>query len=112
EHAGKFYLFVSFDQCCKGIASTYNMRVGRADAVTGPYLDRDGKPMLEGGGSLLLGSTGRFIGPGGQEAIVTSKGEMLAYHYYDGDDLGVSKLQLSPLHWTSDGWPELDALPN
>ena len=80
--------------------------------MTGPYLDRDGKPMLEGGGTLLLGKTGRFIGPGGQEAIVTSKGEMLAYHYYDGDDLGVSKLQLSPLRWTSDGWPELDALPH
>lgn len=111
EHAGKFYLFVSFDQCCKGVDSTYNMRVGRADEVTGPYLDRDGKPMLQGGGTLLLGKTGRFIGPGGQEAIVTSKGEMLAYHYYDGDDLGVSKLQLSPLRWTADGWPELDALP-
>ena len=111
EHEGKFYLFVSFDQCCKGVASTYNIRVGRADAVTGPYLDKDGKSMLQGGGTLLLGTTGRFIGPGGQEAISTSKGDMLAYHYYDGDDLGVSKLQLSPIRWTADGWPELDALP-
>ncbi|MBN9315411.1 MAG: arabinan endo-1,5-alpha-L-arabinosidase [Devosia sp.] len=111
EHEGRFYLFVSFDQCCKGVDSTYNMRVGRADAVTGPYLDRDGTPMLAGGGTLLQGSTGRFIGPGGQEAIHTTGGDMLAYHYYDGDDLGVSKLQLSPLGWTPDGWPELDPLP-
>lgn len=109
EHDGKFYLFVSFDQCCKGVASTYNMRVGRADVVTGPYLDRDGKPMTNGGGTLLLGTTGRYVGPGGQEAIVTKDGEMLAYHYYDGADRGVSKLQLSPLHWTNDGWPELDS---
>ena len=79
---------MSFDQCCKGVASTYNMRVGRADAVTGPYLDREGKPLLQGGGTLLQGKSGRFIGPGGQEAIVTSKGEMLTYHYYDGDDFG------------------------
>lgn len=112
EHEDKFYLFVSFDQCCKGVASTYNIRIGRADAVTGPYLDKDGKPMPRGGGSLLLGKTGRFIGPGGQEAIHTSKGDMLAYHYYDGDDRGTSKLQLSPLGWTPDGWPELDPLPN
>ena len=111
EHDGRFYLFVSFDQCCKQLDSTYNMRIGRADSVTGPYLDKDGKPMLEGGGTLLLGKTGRFIGPGGQEAIHTSKGDMLAYHYYDGDDLGVSKLQFSPLRWTADGWPELDPLP-
>ncbi len=111
EHDGKFYLFVSFDQCCKGVASTYNIRVGRADAVTGPYLDRDGTPMLQGGGTLLLGTVERFIGPGGQEAIHTSKGDMLAYHYYDGDDRGVSKLQFSPLKWTTDGWPDLDPLP-
>lgn len=111
EHDGRFYLFVSFDQCCNGVDSTYNMRVGRADAVTGPYLDRDGKPMMQGGGTLLLGATGRFIGPGGQEAFSTPEGPMLAYHYYDGAALGVSKLQISPLTWTPDGWPELPPLP-
>jgi arabinan endo-1,5-alpha-L-arabinosidase len=111
EHDGRFYLFVSFDQCCEGLQSTYSIRVGRADEVTGPYLDEAGVPMLEGGGTLLLGSTGRFIGPGGQEAFVTTKGEMLAYHYYDGADLGVSKLQIAPLRWTPDGWPRLYALP-
>ena len=36
---------------------------------------------------------------------------MLAFHYYDGDDAGAAKLQFSPLHWTSDGWPELGPLP-
>lgn len=79
EHDGRFYLFVSFDQCCKGVDSTYSIHVGRADAVTGPYLDKDGKPMLEGGGSLFLGKTGRFIGPGGQEAIHTSRGLSLIH---------------------------------
>lgn len=112
EHDGRFYLFVSFDQCCNGLLSTYSIRVGRADAVTGPYVDADGIPMLEGGGTLLLGSTGRFIGPGGQEAFVSSQGEMLAFHYYDGADLGVAKFQIAPLRWTPDGWPRLDALPD
>ena len=50
EHDGRFYLFVSFDQCCKGVASTYNIRVGRADRIEGPYRDKDGKAMLDGGG--------------------------------------------------------------
>ncbi len=111
EHEGRFYLFVSFDQCCKGVASTYNIRVGRADRIEGPYRDKDGKAMLEGGGSLLLATTGRFIGPGGQEALKTAKGDMLAYHYYDGDAAGASKLQLSPILWSADGWPELGPLP-
>ena len=43
EHDGKFYLFVSFDACCRGMASTYRIMVGRADAITGPYLDAEGK---------------------------------------------------------------------
>ncbi len=112
EHDGKFTLFVSFDQCCKGVASTYNIRVGRADHIEGPYRDKDGKAMLDGGGSLVLATTGRFIGPGGQEAVKTSKGDRLAYHYYDGDAAGASKLQFSPIFWTADGWPELGPLPN
>jgi len=112
EHDGKFYSFVSFDQCCKGVASTYNIRVGRADRIEGPYRDKDGKAMLDGGGSLVLATTGRFIGPGGQEAVKTSKGDRLAYHYYDGDAAGASKLQFSPIIWSADGWPELGPLPN
>jgi arabinan endo-1,5-alpha-L-arabinosidase len=111
ERDGKFYLFVSFDQCCKGVASTYNIRVGRADRIEGPYRDKDGKAMLEGGGSLVLATTGRFIGPGGQEAVRTSKGDWLAYHYYDGDAAGAAKLQFSPIIWTADGWPELGPVP-
>jgi arabinan endo-1,5-alpha-L-arabinosidase len=111
ERDGRFTLFVSFDRCCKGVASTYNIRLGRADRIEGPYRDRDGKAMLEGGGSLMLATTGRFIGPGGQEAVKTSRGDMLAFHYYDGDDAGAAKLQFSPLLWTSDGWPELGPLP-
>ena len=96
EHDGKFTLFVSFDQCCKGVASTYNIRVGRADRIEGPYQDKDGRAMLEGGGSLMLATAGRFIGPGGQEAVKTSKGDWLAYHYYDGDGAGASKLSFRP----------------
>jgi arabinan endo-1,5-alpha-L-arabinosidase len=111
EHDGKFFLFVSFDQCCKGVASTYNIRVGRADRIEGRYRNKDGKPMLDGGGTLVLATTGRFIGPGGQEAVKAAKGDMLAYHYYDGDAFGASKLQFSPISWTADGWPELGPLP-
>ena len=104
EHESKFLLFVSFDQCCKGVASTYNIRVGRADRIEGPYRDKDGKTMLEGGGSLMLATTGHFIGPGGQEAVKTSRGDRLTYHYYDGDGAGASKLQFSPIIWSAEGW--------
>lgn len=111
EHEGKYYLFVSFDRCCNGIASTYNIRVGRADGVTGPYLDRDGVPMLTSGGTLLLGAGGDYRGPGGQEAFSTPGGDILVYHYYSLKAGGAPKLQITPIRWTEDGWPQVDPLP-
>jgi len=112
EHDGHYYLFVSYDRCCAGVTSTYRIMVGRADAVTGPYVDNQGRPMMKGYATQLERSTGRFIGPGGQEPFKGPQGEnMLVYHYYDGQDLGRSKLEIAPIRWTTDGWPALDPLP-
>jgi arabinan endo-1,5-alpha-L-arabinosidase len=111
EHDGKFYLFVSYDQCCQGVASTYRIMVGRADTITGPYVGKTGTPMLKSGATQLQAKTGRYIGPGGQEPVKTPAGDMLIYHYYDGDDGGMSKLQITPISWTDDGWPELAPPP-
>lgn len=46
---GFYYLFVNRDKCCSGTDSTYNIRVGRSDSPTWPYLDRDGRPLSDGG---------------------------------------------------------------
>jgi len=110
-HEGRYYLFVSFDQCCRGVDSTYRIMVGRADAVTGPYLDRSGTPLMEGGGTPLQARLGRFIGPGGQEPVFGADRDLFAYHYYDGDDRGASKLQIAPISWDSEGWPVLAPPP-
>ena len=111
-HDGHYYLFVSYDRCCAGVASTYRIMVGRADAITGPYLDRQGRPMLKGYATQMQRSDGRFVGPGGQEPFAGPHGEeMLVYHYYDGQDLGKSKLEIAPIRWSADGWPSLDPLP-
>lgn len=109
EHEARFYLFVSFDRCCNGLASTYRIMVGRADAITGPYLDADGKPMLEGGGTEIAKSTGRYRGPGGQEVFLRNGEPWLVFHYYDRDQGGMPKLYLAPLVW-EDGWPDIEAL--
>jgi arabinan endo-1,5-alpha-L-arabinosidase len=111
EWDGRFYLFVSFDFCCRNIQSTYRIMVGRADAVEGPYLDRDGRPMLEGGGTELIASTDRRRGPGGGEVFRIGDESWLAWHYYDFDRGGAPQLQISRLHWSDDGWPFLDPEP-
>lgn len=97
---GYYYLFVSKDFCCKGIESTYNMAVGRSTDIEGPYLDRDGVPMLDDGGTPLLASEGPRVGPGGQSV----SGNLLAFHYYDEALDGAFRLGLIPLTW-DDGWP-------
>jgi arabinan endo-1,5-alpha-L-arabinosidase len=111
EHEGYFYLFVCFDLCCKGIESTYHVMFGRAKSIEGPYLDKCDIPMLEGGGTELLKSTGRYIGPGGEEVFVVGGQKWLSFHYYDGDQGGVPKMQIAPLGWSADGWPEVGPFP-
>ena len=51
---GYYYLFASWDRCCKGVKSNYKIVVGRSKSVTGPYLDRTGVDMARGRGSLVL----------------------------------------------------------
>jgi arabinan endo-1,5-alpha-L-arabinosidase len=111
HHGDYYYLFVSYDRCCVGSASTYRMMLGRADDVTGPYLDRNGIPMMTGGATELQKGSGRFVGPGGQEVFMTRAGEMIAYHYYDRKAGGAPKLQIAPLRFDEAGWPILDPLP-
>jgi arabinan endo-1,5-alpha-L-arabinosidase len=102
---GYYYLFVSFDFCCRGKDSTYNIRVGRAPRITGPYKDRNGVSMLEGGGTLLVEGDDRWRGPG-HCTILQHKGQdWLIYHAYDASKRGASTLRISHLKWDGDGWP-------
>ncbi|MGW2386722.1 arabinan endo-1,5-alpha-L-arabinosidase [Streptomyces sp. NPDC001658] len=105
KHGRYYYLFASYDACCAGANSTYKIKVGRSTSVTGPYADSTGKPMLEGGGDLLLEGHGRYIGTGGQSVFQDRGRDILAYHYYDAEDEGTPKLGLNQLRWTRTGWP-------
>jgi len=108
EHEGWFYLLVNWDHCCLGTNSTYNIRVGRSRAVTGPYLDKDGVDMLKGGGSLLLGRQGRLFGPG-HAGFLTDRGtNWFSFHYYDGERQGAATLAVRRLSWDSGKWPVVE----
>jgi arabinan endo-1,5-alpha-L-arabinosidase len=102
-----YYLFVSFDQCCQGVDSTYNVRVGRAKEITGPYVDREGRPMIEGGGTPLLSAYGHWRGPGHNGIYVEGDTVWLPYHAYDAQTAGISKLRIESVAWDAEGWPSL-----
>lgn len=104
---GFHYLFVNWGFCCRGVDSTYNIRVGRSRGTEGPYVDRDGVDLRQGGGSLVLGSDGPFIGPGHAGVFEHDGRHWLSMHFYDGTDGGKPKLAIRPLQWDADGWPTL-----
>jgi len=104
-HDGFYYLFVSVNNCCAGISSTYHVQVGRSTSVTGPYVDAAGVPMTRGGGMEVQGTDAGMIGPGGEFTFTTSSGDdWLVYHYYDAYSHGDAWLQIRPLSWVG-GWP-------
>jgi arabinan endo-1,5-alpha-L-arabinosidase len=103
RHESYYYLFVSFDLCCRGTKSNYKTMMGRSSNVTGPYADADGKPMLEGGGTPLLTGNERWVGPGGESILQQKEGDIIVFHAYDGKT-GRPSLQISSIAW-SDGWP-------
>jgi arabinan endo-1,5-alpha-L-arabinosidase len=107
RRGGYYYLFASYDRCCAGSSSTYNIRVGRSTSPTGPYLDRAGTRMLDGGGSMVLESHDWVRGPGGQNVVYDSKDnkDLLVYHYYDSRAGGQSFLGINWIGWDTQGWP-------
>lgn len=107
RHDGYYYLFVSYDHCCQGVDSDYNVRVGRSESVTGPYEDADGTPMTEGGGTLVIESTPNWKGTGHNSVLQEDGKTYLVYHAYSdrgGQNEGTPHLRISPLEW-ADGWP-------
>ncbi|HEX7599670.1 MAG TPA: arabinan endo-1,5-alpha-L-arabinosidase, partial [Polyangia bacterium] len=107
SHNGYYYLFVSFDACCKGVNSTYRTMSGRASAITGPYTNKAGAAMASGAADQMLATSGRYIGPGGGTAFRNGDNYLYAFHYYDGDANGASKLQIRPINFGTDDWPTL-----
>jgi arabinan endo-1,5-alpha-L-arabinosidase len=103
-----YYLFVSFDFCCRGFTSTYRVMVGRSEAITGPYIDRDGVPMMTGGGTQVTFPTARWRGPGHNAILQEDGEEWIVYHAYDATWDGLPTLRIDRLTWDDDGWPFIE----
>ncbi|KAL2865877.1 endo 1,5-alpha-arabinase [Aspergillus lucknowensis] len=88
-----YYAWFSHGKCCRfedmGFpekGNEYSIRVGRATNVHGPFVDRDGKSLLEGGGSIVYGSShGEVYAPGGIGILpgAGDRPDVLYYHYHN-----------------------------
>ena len=107
RHGDYYYLFVSWDYCCRGAKSNYRVAVGRSKQVSGPYLDRNGKDMLVGGGTIFLeGDKKEWEAAGHCEAYTFDGEDVFICHGYSATHNGAAMLIQRPISWTADGWPE------
>ena len=104
RRCGYYYLFTSWDTCCKGADSTYNMRVVRGTSVTGPFTDKAGTAAMQGGGTLVAEGDTTWAGPGGQSVMIVGTKAYLVYHAYAKSN-GTATLRIADLVWDTSGWP-------
>ena len=111
EHGGQYFLFTAWDICCQQGANieqtTYKTAYGRADKVTGPYKDRAGYDMANGGGTILMERYGRYVGPGGGEAFQDLNRVRFVHHYYDLNGDKYNHIHIRDVVFTEDNWAEM-----
>lgn len=102
---GYYYLFVSIDNCCNGVNSTYKIAYGRATSITGPYTNASGTAMTSGGVTVLDSGNTRWKGPGGQDVFQNGSSWVIARHAYDANNNGAPTLLISDLFFNGSNWP-------
>ena len=105
-----YYLFVSWGTTLDGTDSTYRIAVGRSENPLGPYVDKEGRPMTQGNGVVLMSGTEKWRGTGHNGFFRTTqegknKGDWLIFHAYDAENPRSGRLtQIRPLYWDESDW--------
>jgi arabinan endo-1,5-alpha-L-arabinosidase len=108
-HGAYYYLFASYDYCCKKEQSNYYVAVGRSKDIWGPYLGKDGRSMMDGYGTAIIverpWASTRWRGPGHCGLMHDRDRDLVVYHAYDVEHDSAPTLRLAELSWTADEWP-------
>ena len=107
HRGGYYYLFLSHNRCCQGADTRYQIRVGRAEMLAGPYYDKDGTSLLEEGGTLLIDADGAMIGTGHNDIFSEGGIDWLVHHGYDSENDYEPVLNIRAILWDADGWPSV-----
>ena len=105
----KYYLFISYDW----LETKYNVRVGRSDSPTGPFLDYHGHDMNEDRDDLpMILAPYQFSGHPGYQGIShpgvfqDGKGQYyIATQARPTNGVFFMTMHIRPIYWTEDGWP-------
>lgn len=101
---GYYYLFASWDYCCRGKNSTYKTVYGRSKSINGPFIDKEGRDMAVGGGTMLVGPTDRYFGRGHNSAYNLYGQWYFLCHAYDAEVGARAKIFLRKMYFDAEGW--------
>ncbi|MDQ0223750.1 arabinan endo-1,5-alpha-L-arabinosidase [Metabacillus niabensis] len=107
-----FYLTVSYGY----LEDTYNVRVARSKDIQGPYVDFNGKNMIDTSdesfdtGTKIINSyafndDSGWLGTGHNGLLQEGDKYYLTHNARAGEDLYWSHLHVREIIWTKDGWP-------
>lgn len=102
-----YYLFASIDLCCRGLNSTYKVIVGRSKNVIGPYVDKEGRPLLKGGGDIIIKGNNKYVAAGHNGMYKDGDRDIIVFHAYDRSLDGAPRMVVEMLKW-QDGWPVVE----
>lgn len=95
-----YYLFTAFNP----MNNSYHNRVGRSTSAHGPFVDREGKLMLEGGGTPVTQGLPELMMPGHASVFLDDDGQYYFISEYFRKD-SPSILLIGTIIWDEDGWP-------
>jgi arabinan endo-1,5-alpha-L-arabinosidase len=105
--SGYYYLFVSRGRCCAGMNSTYQMVMGRATNVHGPYLNKENESFMDNKYSLFLAGDSTEPGRGHNGFFTEHDTTFIVYHAYTKSQNGASVLNIKPVYIDKTGWPTI-----
>src|SRR5690554_1520500 len=106
---GYYYMFASIGSCCEGLNSTYTTVVGRSDNLFGPYVDKQGNPMMDNNHEIIIHKNSGFVGTGHNSEIVQDKNgdDWIFYHAVSVSNPKGRVLNMDRVRWSGD-WPYIE----
>lgn len=108
ERDGWYYFFASTGDYSGGAQSTYSGVVARSRSLLGPYVDRQGRSVLDNGYETILQRNEHFAGPGHNAGLIEDAAgrTWMFYHAYDLTRPELGRLgMLDEVLWDEEGWP-------
>jgi arabinan endo-1,5-alpha-L-arabinosidase len=112
EDTAYHYIFASRGICCRGLESNYQIVMGRAEDVHGPYLNREGESWLDNRYTLFLEGDYEEPGRGHNGFFYENDTTFIVYHAYTRSAGGAPILNIKPLYMDTEGWPAPDPTGN